>query len=541
MAGGRVSRVEQTGPADVAIALRGPGRHGAGRRILVVSADTQWARCHLAAEVSPVPAAPFVTMLRGRLERAELRSIVAPAFERLVMLDFDTLEGPGRFVAELVGRHANMLWCQDGVIVGAQRLVPSRGILPGRAYAPPAQTRPTPATAGPDDLSAADAAPAWRAILAAVAGIGPPLAHEVCVRAGIDPHEPIASVAAETLIGVLRDVAARVAERRFAPVIYHDDAGAPLAYAPFPLAVYRGLSETSSSMSEAVDAVTARAAQAAGFDQRRAGLASTIAQAIARNQRALDAVAGDLAVAGGADRHRQYGELLLAYLQRVTPGSDGVEVPGFDGEPVRIALDPAKTTVENAQAYFKRYARAQGALKRLPGRRTALEGESTYLKGLATAIEQAENEDDLVELEHDLVAARLRRPRGPTKRPPAVAARRVFRTTEGGQIMVGRSARENDYLTFDEARPDDLWLHARGIPGAHVILKPARAPASDEDIEAAAGVAAYYSAGRGSGKVPVDVTQRRFVRRVRGGRPGQVHYTDERTLLVAPGLPGTSR
>jgi predicted ribosome quality control (RQC) complex YloA/Tae2 family protein len=122
-----------------------------------------------------------------------------------------------------------------------------------------------------------------------------------------------------------------------------------------------------------------------------------------------------------------------------------------------------------------------------------------------------------------------------------VAARRVFRTTEGGQIMVGRSARENDYLTFDEARPDDLWLHARGIPGAHVILKPARAPASDEDIEAAAGVAAYYSAGRGSGKVPVDVTQRRFVRRVRGGRPGQVHYTDERTLLVAPGLPGTSR
>jgi predicted ribosome quality control (RQC) complex YloA/Tae2 family protein len=163
------------------------------------------------------------------------------------------------------------------------------------------------------------------------------------------------------------------------------------------------------------------------------------------------------------------------------------------------------------------------------------------LKGQATAIQQAEGEDDLVELEHDLVAARLRRPRGPTKRPPAVAARRVFRTTDGGQIMVGRSARENDYLTFEAARPEDVWLHARGIPGAHVILKPGRTPASDEGIEAAARVAAYYSAARGSGKVPVDVPSRRSVRWVRGGRPGQVHYTDERTLLVIPGLPGTAR
>jgi len=535
--GSRVQRVEQTGPSDLAIVLRGPGR----RRILVVSADTQWARCHLAAEVSPVATAPFVTMIRGRLERATLRAVIMPAFERLVTLEFDTLEGSGRLVAELVGRHANILWCEDDVIVGAQRLVPSRGIQPGRRYAPPAQTRSTPATVDVDDLRSAASAQAWRAILASVAGIGPPLAHEVCVRAGSDPHGPLAAGAAEALVGALREIAATVAERRFAPVTYRDPAGEPIAYGPFPLAVYRGLREAPASMSEAVNAVTARAARFAGLDQRRAGLASTIAQAIGRNLRALNAVARDLAAAGDADRHRQYGELLLAYLQRVTPGIDGVEVPGFDGEPVRIALDPAKTAVENAQAYFKRYARAQAGLKRLPGRRADLQAETAYLEGVSTAIQQAETEDDLVELEHDLVAARLRRPRRAAGRPPAVAARRVFRTVDGGQIMVGRSARENDYLTFDAARPDDLWLHARGVPGAHVILKTDRPPAGDQDIEAAAGVAAYYSAARASGKVPVDVTQRRFVRRVRGGRPGQVHYTDERTLIVAPGLPGNDR
>ncbi|MGH6719112.1 MAG: Rqc2 family fibronectin-binding protein, partial [Alphaproteobacteria bacterium] len=518
---------------DLAIVLRAAGR----RRMLVISTHTRWACCHLAGEISPTTATPFANMVRGRLERGVLRAISAPVFERIVTFEFDTLEGSAHLIAELAGRHANIVLCEDGVIVGAQRLVPSRGILPGRPYTLPAQTRPTPATIAVEQLAAAGAEPTWRAILAAVAGIGPPLAHDVCVRAGLDPQAPLAAGTAGALVPGLRDIAAAVAEQRFAPVVYHDAAGEPVAYGPFPLEIYGGLREASTSMSAAVEAVTAHASRRTGFDQQRQGLVSTIAQAIGRTRRALAAVAQDLTSAGEADRHRQHGELLLAYLPQVTPGADSVEVPGFEGEPVRIALDPARTAVENAQVYFRRYARGQAALKRLPARRADLEAEAAYLEGVATAISQAETEDDLAELEQDLIAARLRRPRRAAGRPPAVAARRVFRAADGSQIMVGRSARENDYLTFDVARPDDLWLHARGVPGAHVILKTAGPPADDHAVESAARVAAYYSAARASGKVPVDVTQRRFVRRIRGGRPGQVHYTNERTMMVVPELP----
>ena len=531
--GGRVQRVVQTASADFAIVLRAAGR----QRVLVVSAHAQWARCHLAGEVSPITATPFANMVRGRLERGVLRAISAPVFERIVTLEFDTLEGSAQLIAELTGRHANIMMCEDGVIVGAHRHVPSRGILPGRPYTLPAQTRPTPATITADQLAAADAGQTWRSILTAVAGIGPPIAHEVCVRAGYDPEAPPAAGGADALVAGLREIAAAVAERRFAPALYQSAGGDPVAYAPFPLEIYRGLREAPTSMSAAVEAVTARAAGRAGLDHLRQGLTSTVTQAIGRTRRALAAVAQDLTAAGEADRHRQHGELLLAYLTQVTPGADSVEVPGFGGDPVRIALDPARTGVENAQAYFRRYARAQAALKRLPTRRADLEAEAAYLDGAATAINQAETEDDLAELEQDLIAARLRRPRRATTRPPAVAARRVFRAADGSQIIVGRSARENDYVTFEVAGADDLWLHARGVPGAHVILKTAGPEASDDLIQAAASAAAYYSAARASGKVRVDVTRRRFVRRIRGGRPGQVHYTNERTVVVVPELP----
>jgi predicted ribosome quality control (RQC) complex YloA/Tae2 family protein len=208
---------------------------------------------------------------------------------------------------------------------------------------------------------------------------------------------------------------------------------------------------------------------------------------------------------------------------------------------VRIVLDPRLSGVENAQAYFKRYARAAAARSRLPGRRAALEAERAFLDASATALAQAENADDLWEIEQDLVAAGLRRPGRTKVRPRAVERGRTFDLPGDAQARVGRSARENEHLTFEVARPDDLWLHARAMPGAHVIVPIGHRRPPNETIAAAAAIAAYYSAGRHAGKVPVDVTERKHVRKVRGAPPGQVTYGHERTLVVAPGLPAADQ
>jgi predicted ribosome quality control (RQC) complex YloA/Tae2 family protein len=108
-----------------------------------------------------------------------------------------------------------------------------------------------------------------------------------------------------------------------------------------------------------------------------------------------------------------------------------------------------------------------------------------------------------------------------------------LRTARGDHILIGRNGQQNDRVTFDLAGPEDLWLHARGLPGAHVILQWHGAPA-DHLLEAAAQLAAYYSPARTATAVEVDVAERRHVRKIKGGPPGLVTYRNERTVRVAP-------
>jgi predicted ribosome quality control (RQC) complex YloA/Tae2 family protein len=546
LVGARAGRVLQPAAADLAVGLRWGGGAGALR----VSLEPRWTRLVLARRAPDGDATPFAQMLRSRLEGATLRAVEAPPFERVVTVRFETLEGPQDLVVELMGRFGNVILLADGLVVGALRASAGRRrATPGRPYEPPPSPGRTPATVTADDLVAAaspdpagDAPqPAWRAVMAAAGGIGPAHAWEICLRAGVDPARPLEREDAVRLAEAARELGAAVLAGAFSPALYRDALGEPAAYAAFPMRLFAGLSAEPASMSQAVEAVVSRTASVARLEETRASLAASVAQASARVARALDAVATDERAAADAERLRAAGELLLAYQAVVVPGASEVEVTGYDGRPLRIPLDPALGPVQNAQAYFRRYARAQAARRRLPARRAALEAERAYLEAAAAAIAQAEDADDLWEIEQDLIAAGLRRRARPAVAPRAADAGRAFDLPGGVRARVGRSARENDRLTFDVAGPDDLWLHARGMPGAHVVLLTGGRPPTDEAVRAAAALAAYYSAGRAAARVPVDVTARRHVRRMRGGRPGQVTYSHERTLVVWPGLPPRGR
>jgi len=549
LVGASIQRIHGAGPDDVAVVLRWRGRG----RTLLLSADPRWPRLHLVRAAPVEEATAFVHLLRSRLEGGVVRALGAPAFERVATLAVDALDGRYDLAVELVGRHANLILCARGVIVGALKPVGldrarGREVLPGRPYLPPAPPRTDPTSVTAADLLAPatrpgvepdrTARPAWRAVLEATGGIGPALAWEVCLRAGADPAVAFDPETAGRAVDALRAIGRAVLAGEFSPVLYRDGAGQPVAYAAFPLRCYSRLQAEPVSMSEAVEAVTERAVAQARVASLRESLLATVRAATRRVERALEAVARDLADAEAADGLRERGELILAYLHDIAPGGTVLEVPGFDGAPIQIALDPRLSPVENAQAYFRRYARAAAARRKLPQRREALEAERAFLETMATAITQAEHPDDLWEIEQDLAAAGLRRlARRPPVRPRAIPAGRAFVLPGGFVARVGRSARENERLTFDVAKPDDWWLHAQGIPGAHVILTGGRGAPPPSVVAAAAAIAAYYSAGRNAGKVAVDITRRRYVRRIRGGRPGQVTYRGERTLVVTPGLP----
>jgi predicted ribosome quality control (RQC) complex YloA/Tae2 family protein len=258
-----------------------------------------------------------------------------------------------------------------------------------------------------------------------------------------------------------------------------------------------------------------------------------VAAAREKVERRLAALATESARAAEAEWLKTAGELIYAYLWQIEPGQVALDVDGSS-----IPLDPGLTANENAQAYFERYRKAQSAEAQLPGLVEESRAEIAYLDQLAILIAQAPGFSELEALAAEWAEqAPPDHASRPKKKKTAAPRRpRALVDANGNSIYVGRSGHQNELVTFDIAGPDDTWLHARGVAGSHVVIRW-RAPESAESpdtVEAAAALAAWYSAARGSGRVEVDVAPRRHVRKIKGAGPGMVTYRNERTIRVRP-------
>ncbi len=541
-AGAQFAGVQQPDPQAIVVALRGPR----GFAHLYASIHPQTARVHLAPRPETAePLAPFGQLLRSRLTHARLAGVTQPPFNRVLELRFDALEGPLTLIVEIMGRHSNAILTGGPIVVGALKVVtpqmsPRRPVLPGRPYAPPPADRPP-----PDGLDATawqavcdGPRPIWQQIASAVLGLGPVLAREVALRADVDPMTPALECrpAAGRLRAALADIASTAGAERFSPTAY-EDRGRVVAFAAAPLRVYAHLSpRPAASMSDAIARYYRDRAGVGPVEERRRALQRTAQSAVAQRRRALEENRRLLAESAERDRYRVLGELLLAYASRAARRAKALVVPGHGDEgELTIPLDPALSAVENAQRYFHRYAKARAAARAVPDRIARLDAELAALREVLVHVATAESMDDLAaaetDLEHLNALRRRRRPR-PERRPGP----RRSRAPGGATLVGGRSGRENDHVTFHIAGPEDLWLHARGLAGAHVVLKSPGEP-SEAMIRAAAEAAAYFSEGRDGGEIAVDYVARKHVRKPRGARPGTVTYSGERTVRVAPVRP----
>jgi predicted ribosome quality control (RQC) complex YloA/Tae2 family protein len=244
-----------------------------------------------------------------------------------------------------------------------------------------------------------------------------------------------------------------------------------------------------------------------------------------------------------AEALRVAGDAIYANLAAIPPGSSSLRTE--DG--AQVALDPLLSAKQNAAAYFKRYKKARSGLPRIAARLQTLAANREYWEQLLWELDRADSQPALRAAIHaDVAAAVARKGRtaspiaGSKKTPkrPAVADAKSggFELPDGAIAFVGRSPKDNERLTFGVAAPNDYWFHARGIPGAHVILKlpHSNAAPSAAQIEAAAALAAGASRAADAAKVEVDYTRRKHVRRQGRGRIGLVWYTDFKTALVAP-------
>jgi predicted ribosome quality control (RQC) complex YloA/Tae2 family protein len=283
------------------------------------------------------------------------------------------------------------------------------------------------------------------------------------------------------------------------------------------------------TVSEALETFFAASEQITAHAQRRDALRQRLHEVRERLQRQHDAMSRELERAAALDNLRWEGEMIFGYMHTIEPGQSTLEVEGKT-----IKLDVNRTPVENAQSRFREYDKAKGAIAGVPERLAATSGQLQYLDETVAMLELADSYEAIAAIEREVQEQGILKAssgKGQARGPRSTPLR--TQSSDGVPILVGRSAGQNDEVTFRLARPDDLWLHVRDIPGAHVVVQ-VDGIVPDRTIEQAAGLAVYFSGARNSTSAEVILTLRRHVKKVAGGPLGLVNYRNEHTIRAAP-------
>ncbi len=292
------------------------------------------------------------------------------------------------------------------------------------------------------------------------------------------------------------------------------------------------------------DAALLRAAlaaeEAAGVAARRRELEKRLRASVQRMRRTLAAVDGDAARAAQAKEDGRRAELLVPHQSRIARGAREARVPDWldldeRGAPreVVLQLDPALSAAQNAARWFRRSQRYEAAATRIAARRSEVAARLARAEEALARAAAAADAGALRAIEDESGAI-------PGGRAPRRAGRaegprlpyRTFRSASGARILVGRSARDNDALTLRVARGNDVWLHARGVQGSHVVIPDAGEAPDARTLADAALLAAHFSRARGEDAAEVSWTRRKHVRKPKGASPGSVIATQERTLRM---------
>jgi len=483
--------------------------------------------------IHPGAAPPAAELVRAP-RRSAVAAVTTPADERLIEIRLEGGRGgAGRMtviVIELLANQWNVVALDaTGRIVGVlwRRRAGTRELRPGAEYSRPvaAERAGVEAPIGVEE---------WRQCLGEVApaeraGV---LVREIAWTSPLNAG-PILGAAAERWGVAELDAAharyAAIASRPAAtPRLLLLPGGAQPYPLPLPGVPDRPVEGLLAAMAELAGVTAAQPAVAvrAASPEALARLRSAVERQDARLKRLQQELAGAAPQAAGL---RQRGDLLLAHLGQVPRGAAQVELPDFEGGTTVIELDPALAPAENARRYYDAARRREHAAERLPG---LIEAVQVERERLAELLDRAERGAAAAEEVEAAVPATA----GSGRDRQAAAPFRRYRTSGGLEVRVGRSRSTNDELTFHHSAPNDIWLHARDVGGAHVVLRwpDASAHPPARDLTEAAVLAALHSRARTSGLVAVDWTRRKYVRKPRKSPPGLVVLERAKTLFVEP-------
>ena len=519
--GGRIQKINQPFEQELVLQIRSNRQS----HKLLLSAHSVFGRVQLTETTFENPAVPntFIMVMRKYLQGAVIEAIQQVENDRILEISVSNKNEIGDSVAvtlviEIMGKHSNIILLDkaSGKIIEAIKHVgfsqnSYRTILPGSTYVAPPQTGSlNPFTVGDEKLfeilHTEDLEP--KRLQQIFQGLGRDTATELSGRLTADKLKTFRAFFASPTQPSLT-------EKSFSALLFSD-------------------SKTQmSTLSELLDTFYKDKAERDRVNQQASELIRRVENELEKNRKKLGKQEEELLATENAEEFRQKGELLTTFLHQVPNDQEQVELDNYyTGEKISISLDKALTPNQNAQRYFKRYQKLKEAVKHLTSLIEETQATILYLESVETALAQA-SLTEIAEIREELIQTGFIRRRQREKIQKRQKPEKYLATDGQTIILVGRNNLQNDELTFKMAKRDELWFHAKDIPGSHVVITGNLQP-SDEVKTDAAELAAYFSKARLSNLVQVDMIETRKLNKPTGGKPGFVTYTGQKTLRVTP-------
>ena len=501
------------------------------------------ARVHLTQEKFDNPETPpmLCMLLRKQMAGGRILSVTQPERERMLDIRFSAVDELGvlaekHLICEMMGRMTNLILVgPQGHFVACMHPVDPesspRAVQPGMLYRlPPRQEKPSLWDVSPDTLQAVceDAQGDAGRLCDKLAGLSPMMAREMAYRGG-------------DAAGICRELLA-LREAKAEPWLLRRENGKN-DFASMEMAHIENTECIKyADFSALLDDFYREQTRAQDLKNLSGSMERSMTTVKKRLERKLAGQKQELQAAEEREKLKRTADLITANLYAIKPGDKSVTLTDYFDPAlpqVKVELDPLLSPQENAQRLFGKYTRLKRAEEALTRQIELGQQELEYVNNVLYTLSAAQDAAQIREIREELIQAGYVKPteKGKRKPKPLSYAPRQFTVAGGFTVLCGRNNRENDELTHRRAGKNDLWFHARNVPGSHAVLFTEGQTPSDEALRQAASIAAYYSSAANQPRVPVDYTLVRRVKKPQGAKAGMVNYFEFKTALVEPELP----
>lgn len=556
---GRINKISQPENDELVLTVK----NNREQYKLLLSAGASLPLIYLTNETKPNPmtAPNFCMLLRKHLNSAKILSITQPGLERIINIEIEHLNELGDvcrkfLIVELMGKHSNIIFCDDkNIIVDSIKHISGfvssvREVLPGREYfIPKTQEKLDPLTVSQEEFIQGVCSKPMeigKAIYSTLTGISPLLANEICHRASIDGTAATASltdIEKIHLFGVFGRFVEDIRAHAYVPNIIYDGTE-PIEFSSTKLTCYEDKqSKVFDSISEVLETYYSLKNTITRIRQKTVDYRRIVSNALDRARKKYDLQLKQLKDTDKKDKYKVYGELINTYGYSLEDGSKNLVCTNYyDNTEITIPLDPQLSAGENAKKYFEKYNKLKRTFEALTKYIEDTREEIEHLESISNALDIALVEEDLVELKEELMdfgyIKRKFTGGKPGKKQKITSRPFHYLSSDGFHMYVGKNNFQNDELTFKFATGNDWWFHAKGMAGSHVVVKTNGEELPDRTFEEAGRLAGYYSKAKGNDKVEIDYTEKKNVKKPGGGKPGFVVYYTNYSLVITPDISG---